>query len=148
MPATQTSCALITATPGAANQYYIVNKPLNLASENREGVDFETSYNFQLADLFSGMGGAIGIRGLASDYISYTINPGLPGSIVTGYAGSVTQPKWRYDLSINYMNGPLSLTGTMRGVTASVASTTFIQCLSGCPTSTANYPHLQQRPDC
>jgi outer membrane receptor protein involved in Fe transport len=136
----QTSCALITATPGAANQYSIVNKPLNLASENREGVDFETSYNFQLADLFSGMGGAIGIRGLASDYISYTINPGLPGSIVTQYAGSVTQPKWRYDLSINYMNGPLSLTGTMRGVTASVASTTFIQCLSGCPTSTANYP--------
>lgn len=135
-----TSCALITATPGAANQYDIVNKPLNLASEKRQGLDFETSYGFQLADLFSGIDGAVSIRGLASDYLSYTINPGLPGSIVTQYAGSVTQPKWRYDLSITYMNGPLSLTGTMRGVTPSVASTTFIQCLSGCPTSTANFP--------
>ena len=33
----QTSCALITATPGAANQYDIVNKPLNLASEKNAG---------------------------------------------------------------------------------------------------------------
>ena len=38
------------------------------------------------------------------------------------------------------MNGPFSLTGTMRGVTASVASNTFIQCTTGCPTSTTNYP--------
>jgi hypothetical protein len=43
-------------------------------------------------------------------------------------------------LSINYLNGPFSLTGTMRGVTPSVVATNFIECQSGCPTSTANYP--------
>jgi len=136
----QTSCALITATPGAANQFDIVNKPLNLASENREGVDFESSYGFKLADLFSGMDGAVNIRGLASDYITYSVNPGLPGSIVTQNVGSVTQPRWRYDMSVNYLNGPLSLTGTVRGVSSSVSSNNFIQCTTGCPTSTTNFP--------
>ncbi|MES2255453.1 MAG: TonB-dependent receptor [Pseudomonadota bacterium] len=136
----QTACALITATPGGSRQYDIVVKPLNLASESTKGLDFETSYRFQLADLFSGMDGAVGIRGLATNYINYTVNSGLPGAIVTERVGSVAQPDWRFNLSINYLNGPLSLTGAMRGVTPSVIDNSFIECSSGCPTSTANHP--------
>ncbi|MES2255382.1 MAG: TonB-dependent receptor [Pseudomonadota bacterium] len=139
----QQGCALITATPGAANQYDIVVKPLNLASESTKGLDFETSYRFQLADLFSDMDGAMSIRGLATNYMEYTVNSGLPASVIVqrvGQTNATGLPDWRYDLSINYLNGPLSLTGAMRGVTPMVVDNNFIQCSSGCPTSTANHP--------
>ncbi|MES2295040.1 MAG: TonB-dependent receptor [Pseudomonadota bacterium] len=144
----QQGCALITATPGAANQYDIVVKPLNLASESTKGLDFETSYRFQLADLFSDLDGAMSIRGLATNYMDYTVNSGLPGSVIVQRVGQTNSgggsgtalPDWRYDLSVNYLNGPLSLTGAMRGVTPMVIDNNFIECQSGCPTSTANHP--------
>ena len=136
----QQGCALITATPGGTRQYDIVVKPLNLASESTKGLDFETSYRFQLADLFSDLDGGMSIRGLATNYMSYTINSGLPGAILTERVGSVALPDWRYNLSINYLNGPLSLTGTMRGVTPMVIDNSFIECQSGCPTSTTDHP--------
>jgi iron complex outermembrane receptor protein len=47
----QQGCALITRTPTATNQYDIVNKPLNLASEETKGLDFEASYRFDVADV-------------------------------------------------------------------------------------------------
>jgi len=142
----QQGCALITATPGATNQYDVVVKPLNLASESTKGLDFETSYRFQLADLFSDLEGAMSIRGLATNYMDYTVNSGLPGSVLvqrvgqTNAGGGSGLPDWRYSLSVNYLNGPLSLTGTMRGVTPMVIDNNFIQCQSGCPTSTTDHP--------
>ncbi|MEI9890852.1 MAG: TonB-dependent receptor, partial [Caulobacteraceae bacterium] len=136
----QTACALIVKTPGAANQYDVTTKPLNLASEATRGIDFESAYRFNLADVWSAMAGAVTIRGLATNYISYTVNSGIVGSIVTQRAGSVSLPKWKYDFSINYAQGPLSVTGTARGVTSSVVNTAYIQCTSGCPTSTGNNP--------
>jgi outer membrane receptor protein involved in Fe transport len=136
----QTACALITRTPGATNQYDIVNKPLNLASESTKGLDFEASYRFNVEDLLSGAGGVFTIRGLATHYISYTVDSGLPGSIITERAGSVALPDWRYQLSINYANGPLSLSGTMRGVTSGVINNNWIQCTTGCPVSTGDRP--------
>jgi hypothetical protein len=86
------------------------------------------------------MDGAVSIRGLATNYISYTVNSGLPGAIVTERVGTNSLPDWRYALSINYLSGPLSLTGTMRGVTPGVINNNYIECQSGCPASTANHP--------
>lgn len=136
----QTACALITRTPGATNQYDIVNKPLNLASESTKGLDLEASYRFNVEDLLSGMSGVFTIRGLATHYISYTVDSGLPGAIITERAGSVALPDWRYQLSVNYANGPLSLSGTMRGVTSGVINNNWIQCQTGCPASTGDRP--------
>lgn len=134
------ACALIVKTPGAANQYDVTTKPLNLAQEATRGIDFESGYRFNLADVWSKMAGAVTIRGLATNYISYTVNSGIAGSIVTQRAGVYTLPHWKYDFSINYDQGPVSVTGTARGVTSSVINSAYIQCSAGCPTATANHP--------
>jgi outer membrane receptor protein involved in Fe transport len=136
----QTACALITRTPGATNQYDIKNQPLNLASERTKGLDIEASYRFNVDDLMSGASGAVSVRALATHYISYTIDSGLPGAIITVRDGTVALPDWRYSLAVNYLNGPISLSGTVRGVTSGVVNKSFIQCTTGCPTSTANNP--------
>jgi hypothetical protein len=80
------------------------------------------------------------IRGLATNYISYTVNSGIVGSIVTQRAGSYVLPTWKYNVSISYEEGPVLLTGTVRGVDASVLNTAYVQCTIGCPASTANNP--------
>jgi outer membrane receptor protein involved in Fe transport len=136
----QTACALIVKTPGAANQYDITIKPLNLAQEATRGIDFETSYRFNLADVWSKAAGAVTIRGLATDYISYTVNSGIVGAIVTQRAGTYVLPNWKYTVSVNYDQGPISVTGSARGVTASVLNAAYIQCTSGCPAATPNNP--------
>jgi len=136
----QDACALITRTPAGPSQYDIRVRPLNLASENTKGLDIEASYRFNVEDLLAGVNGVFTLRGLATHYISYTVNPGLPGSIVTQRAGAVGLPSWRYQASINYLNGPLSLTATMRGVSSGVVNNNFIECQSACPASTTDNP--------
>lgn len=139
----QDACALITATPGAANQYDIRNAPLNLASESTQGLDFEASYRFDVADVLPGMDGRVSIRALATHYISYDVDSGIPGSPVVDRVGQTANsgvPDWRYQVSLNYSSDRLSLTGTMRGVSASVINNAYIQCTSGCPTSTGDNP--------
>jgi iron complex outermembrane receptor protein len=136
----QEACALIVRTPAATNQYDVLVKPLNLASERTKGLDLEASYRFNVEDLLSGMNGAVTIRGLATHYISYTVNSGLPGAVITERAGAVTLPDWRYSLAVNYTNGPISLSGTARGVTSGVVNNNFIQCTTACPVSTADNP--------
>lgn len=136
----QDACGLIVATPGATNQFDVYVQPLNLASENTKGLDFEASYRFDLDDVLPGMGGGIAIRALATHYINYTIDSGLPGSIATERAGTVNLPDWRYAISVNYDNGPFSLTGTVRGISGGVINNEYIECTTGCPTSTGNNP--------
>ena len=91
----QTACARITATPGAINQFDIINAPINLATESTQGLDFEASYRVDVADVLPGMDGNFGIRALATHFLDYTIDPGLPGSIPTERAGTVNLPDWR-----------------------------------------------------
>lgn len=136
----QDACGLIIATPGATNQYDVYVQPLNLASESTRGLDFEASYRFDMDDLLPGMGGGVTFRALATHYIKYTIDSGIPGSIPTERAGTVNLPDWRYAFSVNYDNGPFSLTGTARGISGGVINNEYIECTSGCPTSTGNNP--------
>jgi len=134
------ACSLIVKTPGAANQYDVTIAPLNLAFEETKGLDLEATYRFNVEQVLPSLKGAVTIRALGTNYLGYTINSGLPGSIITQRVGSVTLPKWRYAFSINYNEGPVSLSGTARGVTAGVVNNAFIQCTSGCPASTGNNP--------
>jgi outer membrane receptor protein involved in Fe transport len=134
------ACALITATPGGSNQYKVNIEPLNLATVQTKGIDFESSYRFNLADVWSKAAGAITIRGMATNYISLLTNTGIPGSIITQAAGTYTLPTWKYNVSVNYQEGPVTLNGTVRGVDASVLNNAYVQCTTGCPAATANNP--------
>lgn len=136
----QTTCALITATPGAVNQFDIVNVPINLAKETTQGLDIETSYRVNTADIIKGLEGTLSFRALATHFIKYDVNSGIPNSPVVERAGTVNLPNWRYSFSVNYDNGPLSLSGIVRGISGGVINKLFIECTSSCPTSTADRP--------
>ena len=136
----QTACGRITATPGAVNQFDIINAPINLAQETTQGLDIEASYRANTADLIPGLDGTLAFRGLATHYINYDVDSGLPNSPLVERAGTVNLPSWRYSFSINWDNGPLSLTALVRGISGGVINKLFIECTSGCPTSTADRP--------
>lgn len=135
-----TACSRITATPGAVNQFDIVNAPINLAQETTQGVDIEASYRLNTADVVPGLEGMLSFRALATHYLKYDVDSGLPNSPIVERAGTVNLPSWRYNFSVNWDNGPLSLTALVRGISGGVVNKLFIECTSGCPTSTADRP--------
>ena len=136
----QDACSRIVATPGAVNQFDIANTPLNLAKETTQGIDIETSYRFNTADVIPGLEGTMAFRALATRFLKYDVDSGLPNSPIVERDGTVNLPNWRYSFQINWDNGPLSLTGIVRGISGGVINKLFIQCTTGCPTSTADRP--------
>jgi iron complex outermembrane receptor protein len=82
----------------------------------------------------------VSLRGLATHYITYKVDPGLPGAIITERAGTIALPDWRYSVALSYINGPLSLSGTARGVSSGVINNNYVECQSACPTSTGDNP--------
>jgi iron complex outermembrane recepter protein len=142
----QQACGLVQRSPaGGSNAYTINAAPLNLSSEKASGLDIETSYQFPLNNLVSSWPGKIGLRALGTHYINDTVNSGIPGSIPVQNVGNNSDtgpPHWRYDATIDYSTILVTLAFTLRGVSAGVYSNSNIQCTSGCPASTPNYPTL------
>lgn len=137
----QNACALFVPTPGEINEYDILRQPLNLASESTDGLDLEASYVFDVTDVLPGVNGTVSIRALATHYMDYEVDPGLPGSVTVQNVGQVFGvPDWRYRMSVNYSTDRLSLTAALRGVSDMVRDNRFIECSSGCPTSTGDNP--------
>jgi outer membrane receptor protein involved in Fe transport len=132
----QDACSRLTATPGATNQFDFVNAPINLAKEDTKGLDLEASYRLNLEDLVSGTSGVFTFRGLATHFLNYTVDSGIPSSLIVERTGTTALPDWRYSFAVNYSNGPLSLSATVRGITDGVTNNNAIQCSSGCPAST------------
>lgn len=83
----QDACDQITETPGATNEFDVVIAPLNLATEKAEGIDIEAAYRMPLDYIASDLDGMITIRGLATHYMDYTVDPGIPGSVPVQLAG-------------------------------------------------------------
>jgi outer membrane receptor protein involved in Fe transport len=83
----------------------IDTEPQNLQSIQTEGVDFESSYNFSMKDVV-GFGGDIMLRGLANYVSKFTqVTAGVP---TVNLAGQVSNPMWRWNLQVNYSDGPFS----------------------------------------
>ncbi|WP_164857130.1 TonB-dependent receptor plug domain-containing protein [Sphingomonas crocodyli] len=112
-------------------------KPVNVARQKSRGIDFEASYRRPVA------GGDVRLRVLATRFIENTTNDGITPAVDTvgtnGTNGTArnTLPKWRYLASIGYDYDPVSISLTGRGFSSGVYNTTYVECTSGCPTSTA-----------
>jgi len=138
----QSYCASIvrgTAPGGASVITEIGISPFNLASRVARGVDVEASYRIPVAN-FLGNGGDLTFRVLGTRFLENYINDGI--SPPTDSAGSNTNdgpPKWIYRASVAYRTDPMTLTLMARGVSSGVYDTTFIECTSGCPTSTVTH---------
>ncbi len=139
-------CAAITpdlstlaATP---SQITVRTQPFNFASQLARGLDIEASYGTNLDSIVSDWAGSAEVRFLATRYLKNVVDNKLSpaynsvGSL--GGTGNAGIPKWRYSISANYSNDPMSVTLSARGTSAGVYDTRYRQCTTGCPVSTTD----------
>lgn len=111
--------------------------PVNVAKQVASGIDFEASYRTPL------FGGNLTLRALATRFIKSTTDDGitpivdLVGTNSTLGSLRTSLPKWRYTASIGYDSEPLSMSLTARGFSDGEINTTYVECSSSCPASTA-----------
>ncbi len=155
----QILCQAIQRSAPAAGQslgliFLVVTQPENLLGQKADGIDFETSYRFALADINESWGGEIAIRamgsrvlGLKTTDINGTVYDGA--GVVGGwggiapFSGKLTSPKFRGNVSVSYNGDPVTLRFTMRHVGAGVYGNGFVECSTGCPASTTAAPTIQ-----
>ncbi|MBX7197870.1 MAG: TonB-dependent receptor [Rhodospirillaceae bacterium] len=115
--------------------------PFNLVTENNRGYDIEASYRTALDSINSDWAGNMTLRFLATHYLKRYQNNGInPPTDTVGTNSAGGPPHWRFVGDINWSNDPITASLTMRGVSAGVYNTSYIQCTSGCPVSTTTNP--------
>ncbi len=116
----------------------VSSAPANVATRTAKGIDFEASYAMFLDQFNEDWSGRLQFRGLATHYVSDFARPNIPGLVDSERAGSLGAgiPDWQATLSINYSNGPINATLSRRSISGGLYDTGYIECTSGCPTST------------
>lgn len=138
----QSFCDNITYVPiGDVQQISeILLVPFNFASQRTKGLDIEASYRLALG------AGDLSLRALATHYIENITDNGIDFPI--DYAGvnqgTSATPSWSYRLSATYAVDLLSFTLIGRGVSSGVYNNSFIECSSGCPTSTVEHRTIDE----
>ncbi len=128
-------------------QINFVVSPQNFATERAKGIDFEASYSLPLASVSDALDGNLGLRFLATHYISYTVFSGVPGDAPIEYAGAPGTagsnigggggglPDWRINSSLSYALDPIDVGFTFRYIAGGLNNATYIECQTGCPAS-------------
>lgn len=118
---------------------FLKNIPFNLITQIAKGLDFEASYQTPLSDIVSDWDGNLGVRFLATKYISlYSDNGVVAPTELAGQNSGGGVPTWRYTGSVMYTNDPFSVTLTARGLSSGTYLNSNIECTTGCPVSTAD----------
>lgn len=105
-------------TRRADGQLIEVQSPyLNFAELKQDGVDIEASYRLDLDQVVADWGGSLELRALGAYMHEFEVNDGVvkidrAGSIsgganATNFSGN---PKWIWDFSATYTNGPFAVT--------------------------------------
>jgi len=102
-------------------------QPVNFASLEAKGIDFEATYMTTIGP------GDLTVRGLVTRYIDSTSNNGI--NQPSNNAGTISLPGWNYRVSGAYNMGPLTLNLIARGISSTVYDTLWIECTSACPAS-------------
>ena len=120
-------------------------KPINFARQKSSGFDIEASYHFDMASISDKLPGSFRIQGQATHYIKNVIDDGISypvdyaGVIGGSLAGTYGTPNWVYRVSAFYDVEPFTFNLVARGFSDGVYGNDYIECTSGCPTSTAQY---------
>ena len=113
---------------------------INLASQDVRGIDVEASYRTSLSDVVSDWNGAISLHGLMTFYLrNYQDNTFQLPTNKVGENSTTTPPNWKLNVTASYSLDPVTVSLTARAVSAGLINATYIQCTSGCPTSTADH---------
>jgi len=139
----QEYCDAITNDPIRSqpnNPYLLIRtQPFNFVSKLVRGVDFEAAYRLPV-----GGESAITLKGAATRYIENLSETGIAGTVpvntVGANGGQASTPKWIFRANLNYETPTFSGTVTGRGVSAGKYLANAIECTSGCPTSTSQFP--------
>ncbi|WP_322109742.1 TonB-dependent receptor domain-containing protein [Steroidobacter cummioxidans] len=132
-------CSAIDFYPGTDNLFVVRRTPFNYTSQVARGIDFETSYRFEMSDLIDGAPGSVRLRALATNYKR---NATTTEGVVDDTAGMNTSfgpPSWKWNASIGYALESFTASVTARGISSGVYDNDWIECSSGCPTSTTKY---------
>jgi len=125
-------CSAIIRGPNEfGNNLQVFESPFNFAQQHARGIDFEGSYRTAVG------AGSLTLRAMATRYLENYFDNGIDAPTDTvGQNSNGGTPKWLYRVQSTYDNGGFSFTLTGRGVSAGVYDNSFIECTSGCPTST------------
>lgn len=126
-----------TTGPGpAVSEYLIANSPYNFLSQRARGIDFEASYQFDLASISSSLGGKFSLRGIATHYLEASESNGVqdPTDSVGENAGN-GPPNWTYRITAAYALDDFSMQVIGRGVSSGVYNNRWVECASACPAS-------------
>jgi outer membrane receptor protein involved in Fe transport len=134
----QSYCNDITRTAGVVTA--ITQRPVNIAIQTTRGIDFEGSYNFDVADINADWSGKIGLHVQATTYLKNYQDTKLatPTDNVGENSGGAP-PNWSLVGRIDYTAENWSTAFTGRAMSSGTLHNTWIQCTSGCPTVSAPY---------
>lgn len=139
----QVYCAAITRGANASGANVITQirlQPFNFVTQLSRGYDIEASYRLPLDTMVSDWAGNLTFRALATRYLENFEDNGIdPATDSVGENTGNGPPDWRYRATISYDREPFVLTLTGRGVSSGVYDNEFIECGSGCPTSTVDH---------
>lgn len=139
----QAFCDAITNDPVRSTPtvpYLLIRtQPFNYVSRLVRGIDFDAAYRLPV-----GENGAITLKGTATRYIENLADTGIVGTTplntVGANGGQASTPKWIFRANINYSTPTFSGTVTGRGVSSGKYLANAIECTTGCPTSTSQFP--------
>lgn len=128
---------------GSSFDNRIFVQPFNLAQREVRGIDFEASYQLPLSEIDESWGGNLTLRTLATHYLkNYQDNRLTPPTDTVGELADDGPPNWRWQTSLSYQNEAISATFVARGVSSGVYNNAWIECTTGCPTSTVANPTI------
>jgi outer membrane receptor protein involved in Fe transport len=131
----QQFCDLITRTNGVITS--MTTSPQNFATQRVAGLDVEATYRFELANVFGAVPGEMSLHANLNKNIRNITNPGI--GVITNTVGENSvggTPYWRLNLGVDYMLDRLTVGLMARAVSDGVWNRYWIECDTGCPTST------------
>jgi len=132
-------CAQIQQDPNNATRLLFTTRPYNFTKQLARGIDFDASYRLRL-----GAEGSVNLHAVATRYIDNIITTGITGVVpvntVGVNGGQASTPTWVFRGSVSYETPTFSATVVGRGVSSGIYAAGSIQCTSGCPVSTTQFP--------
>lgn len=131
----------------------IITQPQNILSQETAGYDMEASYRFPLSTLNTAWGGDLSFRAMvtvvdkldSSDGTVTVDGVGATGPSIGNPGFALDSAEYSYLTTASYMNGPLDVTLTARGLGPGVYSNSYVTCVPGsCPVATADRPTVNE----
>ncbi len=113
--------------------------PVNLATQDVRGIDFEASYRTSASSIVSSWNGDFSLHGNMTLYLrayqNTTLSPATDrvGENNGTNIAQLAVPNWKLTATATYALDPITASLTARAISAGVTDATYIECASGCP---------------